>query len=74
MREYGEYWHELFRGARDAGQIDGDVDLFVARMLAFGAMNWTAEWFPASGDRSVDDLAEQAARILLHGVAAGACR
>ncbi len=36
LRAYGEYWHELFRAAQEAGQVAGEVDLFVARMLAFG--------------------------------------
>jgi AcrR family transcriptional regulator len=69
MRQYGEYWHDLFDAAKEAGQIDGEVDLFVARMLAFGAMNWTSEWFVATDDRSIDDLAEQAVQLFLHGVA-----
>jgi AcrR family transcriptional regulator len=69
MRAYGEYWHDLFQAARDAGQIAGDVDLFVARMLAFGAMNWTSEWFVATAGRSPDELADQAVHLFLHGVA-----
>ena len=66
---YGEYWHDLFVSAQAAGQIDGDVDLFVARMLAFGAMNWTSEWFVAGKEMSADDLADQTVRMFLHGVA-----
>ena len=52
MRAYGEYWHDLFASAQAAGEIDGDVDLFVARMLAFGAMNWTSEWFVSGKEMS----------------------
>jgi hypothetical protein len=62
------YWHDLFRAAQEAGQVAGDVDLFVVRMLAFGAMNWTSEWFMARDDASVDHLADQAVRVLLHGI------
>src|SRR4051794_18755318 len=69
MRAYGDYWHALFEAAQQAGQVAGDVDLFVIRMLAFGAMNWTSEWFRASDEASVDHLTDQAARLLLHGVA-----
>ena len=72
MRAYGAYWHDLFEAAQQAGQIDGDVDLLTARMLAFGAMNWTSEWFASRDDASVDRLADQAVRLFLHGVAAPA--
>ena len=68
MRAYGAYWHDLFRAAQEAGQVAGDVDLFVVRMLAFGAMNWTSEWFMARDEASVDHLADQAVRVLLHGI------
>jgi AcrR family transcriptional regulator len=69
MRAYGEYCQDLFAAAQAAGQIDGDVDLFVARMLALGAMNWTAEWFVAGKEMSADELADQTVRMFLHGVA-----
>ena len=69
MRAYGAYWHDLFRAAQDAGQVAGEVDLFVARMLAFGAMNWTSEWFTPGDDASVARLADQTVRLFLHGVA-----
>ena len=68
MREYGAYWDDLLRAAQASGEIDVDVDLLALRMLAFGA-NWTAEWFRASDAIAADDLANQAVRIVLHGVA-----
>ena len=70
MRAYGEYWNDLFHAARAAGELHGDVDLLTARMLAFGAMNWTSEWFVATDAHSIDALADQAAELFLHGVAA----
>jgi AcrR family transcriptional regulator len=69
MRAYGAYWHDLFDAAQRAGEVGGDVDLFVARMLAFGAMNWTSEWFVARDEASLERLADQAVRMFLHGVA-----
>lgn len=70
MRAYGAYWHDLFEAAQRAGYIDDDVDLLVARMLAFGAMNWTSEWFSSPDDAAVERLADQAVRVFLHGIAA----
>jgi TetR/AcrR family transcriptional regulator, cholesterol catabolism regulator len=72
LRAYGEYWHELFADAQRAGQIAGDVDLVAARMLAFGAMNWTSEWFRPTDEAAIDRLAEQTVRLFLNGVTAAA--
>jgi len=68
MRAYGAYWHDLFEAAQQAGEVDGEVDLFVARMLSFGAMNWTSEWFRGTDKAAVEHLADQAVRLLLYGV------
>ena len=59
----------MFVAAQAAGEIAGDIDLFVAQMLAFGAMNWTSEWFRQDLGTSPEQLADQAVRMLFHGVA-----
>jgi AcrR family transcriptional regulator len=69
QRSYGEYWRDLFVSAQAAGEIVGDIDLFVAQMLAFGAMNWTSEWYRQDLGTSPEQLADQAVRMLFHGVA-----
>jgi len=42
---YGEVWKKLFKQAAAAGEIRADLDLYIAQMLVFGALNWTAEWW-----------------------------
>jgi len=42
---YGEIWRKLFKEASAAGEIRDDLDLYIARMLVLGALNWTAEWW-----------------------------
>lgn len=42
---YGEVWKKLFKQAAAAGEIRPDLDLYIAQMLVFGALNWTAEWW-----------------------------
>jgi len=69
QRAYGDYWRDLFAAAQRTGEIKGDVDLFVAQMLAFGAMNWTSEWFRAGRGISPEQLADQAVQLFFHGVA-----
>ena len=42
---YGEVWKKLFKQAAAAGEIRADLDIYIAQMLVFGALNWTAEWW-----------------------------
>ena len=74
QRRYGDYWNRLLSDVAEAGELAEGVDLFAVRMLAFGAMNWTAEWF--GRQRSVDatTVADSACRMLLGGLARDASR
>jgi AcrR family transcriptional regulator len=67
---YGEYWDELLKAAVASGEIRADLDLYVTRMLMFGALNWTSEWYRPRSGRSAEFIADQALAILLHGVEA----
>ena len=68
QREYGEYWNELFEAAQAAGELQHGIDLFAARMLAFGAMNWTVEWFNPHRGPDASAVADQAVAMVLHGL------
>ncbi len=68
QRAYGDYWRDLFASAQGAGEIDGEVDVFAAQMLAFGAMNWTSEWYRDGRGLTPEQLADQAVRVFFHGV------
>ena len=69
QRKYGAYWNELIEAAADAGQLRPGTDLFVARMLLFGALNWTAEWYEPKRGKSASAIADQAVAMVLHGLA-----
>lgn len=71
QRAYGAYWNDLFEAAQRAGAIGPDVDLFVVRMLALGAMNWIAEWSPLAGRRSAEQIADQTVAAVLGGIGVG---
>ena len=70
QRAYGAYWNDLFESAQAHGDIAPEVDLFVVRMLAFGAMNWIAEWSSLAGKRSADAIADQTVAAVLDGIRA----
>ena len=69
QRAYGAYWHELLAAAQRAGEIAADADLVTVRLLAFGAMNWTCEWFKSSRGRTANAVADHAVTMILHGIA-----
>jgi AcrR family transcriptional regulator len=69
QRAYGEYWNDLFDAAACAGELAPGIELFAARMLAFGAMNWTAEWFGHQDGADAATVAEQAVDLIIRGVA-----
>ena len=69
LREaYGEYWRDLFADAAAAGDLRPDIDLSLARMFVFGALNWTPEWFKR-GRGGADAAARQLSRLFLAGLA-----
>lgn len=62
---YEEKWNQLFE------QLFPGVDrkeLRLRRLILFGAMNATAEWFDPDGNLSVDQLATTISHQFLHGV------
>lgn len=68
QKRYGDYWNGLLRSAVENGELVPGVDLFAVRMLAFGAMNWTADWFGHQRNVDADTVADTAVRMLLGGV------
>lgn len=69
VREESKMLKDLLKAARAAGMIRTDIDLTMARMILFGAMNWTVEWF-RPGKVSVDQLADQLLTVILDGMSA----
>lgn len=64
---YGEVWRKLFKEASAIGEIREDLDLYIAQMLVFGALNWTAEWWnPRRG--SVDTVVKMAQSFVRNGL------
>jgi AcrR family transcriptional regulator len=60
---YDALWQRVTDELMTAGLMRGDAQL--ARLFTFGVLNWTARWYHAGGRRSLDEIAEEAARFLL---------
>lgn len=66
---YEARWGELLRQLQASGAVDADLDLRIARLALFGAMNSSVEWFdPSRGN--LDRFAEAITTQFWNGIAA----
>ncbi|MCB9477884.1 MAG: TetR/AcrR family transcriptional regulator [Deltaproteobacteria bacterium] len=64
---YEDFWDALMAEAVRAGRFRRDVDVKLLRLLGFGAVNSSAQWYQPGGRLSVDDIADAAWNILAVG-------
>ena len=62
---YDALWQRLIDDLKRAGHMPGDAQL--VRLLILGAVNWAGTWYRAGGRLSLDQVAEDAARLFLQG-------
>lgn len=68
---YGEIWRRLINDIAREGLLRPELDLYIAQMLALGALNWAVEWWePRRG--SIDEVVTNAQSIIRHGLTIGA--
>ncbi|MEK6242899.1 MAG: TetR/AcrR family transcriptional regulator [Pseudomonadota bacterium] len=60
---YDALWQKMLDELAREKLISGDPQL--ARLLVLGAINWAAKWYRPGGRLSLDEVAAQAARLLL---------
>jgi uncharacterized protein YbjT (DUF2867 family) len=53
--EYEAPWVPVLQALQAAGQLRADVKL--ARLLIFGALNWSVQWYDRSKGATLDELA-----------------
>ena len=68
---YEAPWVPVLEALHAQGLLQADVKL--ARLLIFGALNWSAQWFDRRQRASLDDLAEAAMQLFI-GTAPGDLR
>jgi AcrR family transcriptional regulator len=67
--DYEAVWEPVLQALAKAGQLRGPVKL--ARLLMFGALNWSVQWFDAKQSATLDDLADAAMALFIHDRAPG---
>ena len=60
---YEAPWEPVLQALHAAGRLKADVKL--ARLLIFGALNWSAQWFDARKGATLDELTEAALGLFI---------
>ncbi|MGH6638569.1 MAG: TetR/AcrR family transcriptional regulator [Polaromonas sp.] len=61
--EYESVWVPVLQALHASGQLKGDVKL--ARLLIFGALNWSVQWFDPKKGASLDELSDAAMALFV---------
>ena len=61
--EYESVWKPVLASLHAAGKLRADVKL--ARLLIFGALNWSAQWYDRRQAASLDDLTDAALALFI---------
>lgn len=64
QRDYEAVWRPVLDDLAGAGRLKADVHL--ARLLIFGALNWSAQWFDAKKSATLDELTDAAMALFIH--------
>jgi len=62
--DYEAVWEPVLQALAQTGQLKGPVKL--ARLLMFGALNWSVQWFDAKKPATLDDLTDAAMALFIH--------
>ncbi|MES3012087.1 MAG: TetR/AcrR family transcriptional regulator [Pseudomonadota bacterium] len=65
--EYEAPWTPVLQALHASGGLKADVKL--SRLLIFGALNWSAQWFDARKGASLDELTTAAMALFIRGEA-----
>jgi hypothetical protein len=65
--EYEAAWVPVLEALHAAGRLHADVKL--ARLLIFGALNWSAQWYDRRKGATLDELTDAALALFIGGTA-----
>jgi AcrR family transcriptional regulator len=60
---YEAVWVPVLQALRASGELQGDPAL--SRLMIFGALNWSVQWYDPRRSASLDDLTEAALQLFL---------
>ena len=63
QRDYEAPWMPVLQALSRSGRLGGDAHF--GRLLIFGALNWTAQWFDARKGATLDELTDAAIALFI---------
>ena len=64
QREYEAAWVPVLKSLHASGQLKAPVKL--ARLLIFGALNWSVQWYRTEAGASIEDLTQASVALFVH--------
>ncbi len=64
QREYEAAWIPVLAALASEGRLKADVG--IARLLIFGALNWSVQWFDPKKRASLDEVTDAAMALFIH--------
>lgn len=61
--DYEAVWVPVLKALHASGELQGEPGL--ARMMLFGAMNWSAQWYDPAREATLDDLTRSVLQLFL---------
>ncbi len=61
--QYEACWIPVLEALHASGELRGDVKL--ARLLMFGALNWSVQWYDRRKGASLDELTDAALALFI---------
>lgn len=65
--QYERFWTKLLQRCAQNGAFPAKPDMHLLRLFLIGAMNGTLEWYRPKGRHNVEAIAQQLAKLFLHG-------
>lgn len=66
--EYEQFWLGMIKGVQEQGLLRQDLSVSLLKLLSFGAVNWVATWYRASGPMTLDQIADTIWVMVTQGV------
>ncbi len=63
LKAYEDMWLPVLMGMQESGQLKAPVRL--ARLLIFGALNWSVQWFDPTKEATLQELIDAAVNLFM---------
>jgi hypothetical protein len=70
MSEVEQLWLKVIRTGIESGELRADLDPRLVYRTIMGAISWVPRWYRPGGARSIAEIADTQADVIIHGLQA----